>query len=201
MFLQNFYFAYGIICGGKSNALDDTVTDYAKKIETEDAKAGIIDFIKKLRTYYPPYSQFLTAFKLVGYSQKVKSYKTPAKKHDVQYILRALENYWQAKNNELSVQTFTIEHIGCDNGEESHCRIGNLLPLAAGVNNSIGDDLFVDKISQYKKSNFVSVKKFVERYGSKTKWTEQDIDARATHMAELAYNIIWSILGIFSEVD
>lgn len=77
MFLQNFYFAYGVICGGKSNALDDTVTDYAKKIETEDAKAGIIDFIKKLRTYYPPYSQFLTAFKLVGYSQKVKSYKTP----------------------------------------------------------------------------------------------------------------------------
>lgn len=201
LFLQNFYFAYGVICGGKSNALDDTVTDYAKKIETEDAKAGIIDFIKKLRTYYPPYSQFLTAFKLVGYSQKVKSYKTPAKKHDVQYILRALENYWQAKNNELSVQTFTIEHIGCDNGEESHCRIGNLLPLAAGVNNSIGDDLFVDKISQYKKSNFVSVKKFVERYGSKTEWTEQDIDARATHMAELAYNIIWSILGIFSEVD
>ena len=99
------------------------------------------------------------------------------------------------------MQTFTIEHIGCDNGEESHCRIGNLLPLAEGVNNSIGDDLFVDKVLQYKKSNFVSVKNFVERYGSKTEWTEQDIDARATHMAELAYNKIWSILGIFSEVD
>lgn len=201
LFLQNFYFAYGVICGGKSNALDDTVTDYAKKIENEDAKAGIIDFVKKLRTYYPPYSQFLTTFKLVGYSQKVKSYKTPAKKHNVQYILRALENYWQAKNNELSVQTFTIEHIGCDNDEESHCRIGNLLPLAEGVNNRIGDDLFVNKISQYKKSNFVSVRKFVERYGAKTEWTEQDIDARAIHIAELAYNKIWSILGIFSEVD
>lgn len=121
--------------------------------------------------------------------------------HDVQYILRALENYWQATNNELSVQTFTIEHIGCDNGEESHCRIGNLLPLAEGVNNRIGDDLFADKISKYKKSNFVSVKNFVERYGTKTEWTEQDIDDRATHMAELAYNKIWSILGIFSEID
>ena len=143
----------------------------------------------------------MTAFKIVGYSQRVKSYRTPAKKHDVQYILRELENYWQAKNNELSVQIFTIEHIGCDNGEESHCRIGNLLPLAEGVNNRIGDDFFANKISQYKKSNFVSVKKFVEWYGTKTEWTEQDIDDRATHMAELAYNKIWSILGIFSEVD
>ena len=201
LFLQNFYFAYGVVCGGKSNALDDTVTDYAKRIENEDAKTGIIDFVKKLRAYYPPYPQFLTAFKLIGYSQKVKSYKTSAKKHDVQYILRTLENYWQAKNNELSVQTFTIEHIGCDNGEESHCRIGNLLPLAEAVNNRIGDDLFVNKISQYKNSNFVSVKNFVQRYGTKTKWTEQDIDTRAMCMAELAYNKIWSILGIFPEID
>lgn len=161
---------------------------------------GIVDFVKKLRTYYPPYSQFLTAFKIIGYSKKVKSYNTPAKKHDVQYILRTLENYWQAKNNELSVQAFTIEHIGCDNGEESHCRIGNLLPLAEGVNNHIGNDLFVNKLSQYRKSNFVSVKNFVDRHGSKPEWTEQDIDDRATHMAELAYNKIWPILGIFPEV-
>lgn len=201
LFLQNFYFAYGVVCGGKSNVLDDIVTDYAKRIENEDASAGIIDFIKKLRTYYPPYPQFLTAFKIVGYSQKVKSYRTPAKKHDVQYILREFENYWQAKNSELSVQTFTIEHIGGDNGEESNCRIGNLLPLAEGVNKRIGDDLFANKISQYKKSHFISVKNFVERYGTKTEWTERDIDGRAAHMAELAYNKIWSILGIFSEVD
>lgn len=191
LFLQNFYFAYGIICGGKSNTLDDTIISYAMRIEAKDAEAGIIDFVKKLKTYYPPYSQFLASFKLVGYSQKVKSYKTSAKKQDVQYILRTLENYWQAENNELNVQTFTIEHIGYDNGEESHCRIGNLL----------GDDLFANKISQYKSSNFVSVKKLVDRYGAKTEWTEQDIDARATQMAKLAYNKIWSISGIFLEVD
>lgn len=199
LFLQNFYFAYGVVCGGKSNALDSIVIDYAKIIENKNARTGIIDFVKKLKTYYPPFAQFVTSFKIVGYSQKVKSYKTPAKKHDVQYILRAFENYWQAQNKELRVQTFTIEHIGCDNGEESHCRIGNLLPLAEGVNNHIGNDLFVDKISQYKRSNFVSVKKFVERYGTKTEWTEQDIDTRAVHMAELAYKEIWSIGDIFKE--
>lgn len=201
LFLQNFYFAYGVVCGGKSNALDDIVTDYAKRIENEDAGAGIIDFIKKLKTYYPPYPQFLTAFKIVGYSQKVKSYKTPAKKHDVQYILREFEKYWQSQSNELSVQAFTIEHIGSDNGDESHCRIGNLLPLSESLNSRIGNDPFVDKIKLYDESNFISVKKFVARYGTKEEWTEQDIDHRATYMAELSYEKIWSILDIFPEVD
>lgn len=201
VFMQNFYFAYGVVCGGKSNTLDDIVTDFSRQIETGDAKAGIIEFVKKLRTYYPPYAQFMTAFLILGYSNKVKSYRTPAKKHDVQYILKGFENYWQSKNNELSVQTFTIEHVGCDNGEESHCRIGNLLPLAEGVNNSIGNDCFADKIQQYNKSNFVSEKKFLERYGTKTDWTAKDIDERAKHMAELAYNDIWSIHGIIVEAE
>lgn len=201
VFMQNFYFAYGVVCGGKSNTLDDIVNDFSRQIETGDAKTGIIEFVKKLRAYYPPYAQFMTAFLILGYSKKVKSYRTPAKKHDVQYILKGFENYWQSKNNELSVQTFTIEHIGCDNGEESHCRIGNLLPLAEGVNNSIGNDCFADKIQQYNRSNFVSVKKFLERYGTKTEWTAKDIDERATHMAELAYNDIWSIQGIIAETE
>ena len=83
----------------------------------------------------------------------------------------------------------------------SHCRIGNLLPLAEEINHSIGDNLFANKISQYTKSNFVSVKNFVKRYGAKTEWTDQDIDARASHMAKLAYNEIWSVVDIFPELN
>lgn len=199
LFTQNFYFAYGVVCGGKSNALDDFVTDFAERIEVSDAEVAIMGFIKKIRTYYPLYPQFLASFKILGYSQKVKLYKTPAKKHDIQYILRTFENYWQKKNNELCVQSFTIEHIGCDDGEESHCRIGNLLPLAEGVNQRIGNDIFINKIPRYRQSNFVSVKLFVDRYGGQSEWTANDIDLRATYMADLAYNHIWSIRGIFKE--
>ena len=201
VFMQNFYFAYGMVCGGKSNVLDDIVYEYANRIENGDAKSGIIDFTKKLQTYYPPYSQFLAAFKLLGYSKKVKSYKTSPKKRDIQYILRAFENYWQSGNHELNVDIFTIEHIGCDDGTEAHCRIGNLLPLAETVNGKIGDSPFVQKIPYYRKSNFVSVKNFVNRHGDKTDWTELDIDERATHMADLAYNKIWPIVGIMAEID
>lgn len=201
LFIRNFYFTYGMVCGGKSNTLDDLVYEYAVRIENGDAKNGINEFVKKIKSYYPPYPQFKAAFKALGYSQKVKSYKTPAKKREVQYILKAFENYWQSANHELSVDLFTIEHIGCDNGTEAHCRIGNLLPLAEPVNGNIGNDPFAQKISGYKKSNFVSVKKFVERFGKQTDWTEQDIDKRAEHMADVAYNKIWSIVGIFPEID
>lgn len=201
LFAQNFYFSYGLVCGGKSNALEDSINSYAKQIEDANAITGIIDFIKKLKTYYPPYEQFLSAFKLMGYSQKVKVYKTPSKKRDVQYVLRSFENYWQDQNSELNVREFTIEHIGCDNGKESHCRIGNLLPLAGNVNNRIGDSSFIEKMQYYSKSNFVTVKKFLDRYSKKVEWTETDIDSRSIFMAELAYNRIWSILGIFPEVD
>lgn len=201
LFVRNFYFAYGLVCGGKSNVLDDLVNEQANLIENGDARNGIFNFVKKLKSYYPPYPQFLTAFKILGYSQKVKSYKTSAKKRDIQYILRSFENYWLAQNHELSVAQFTIEHIGCDDGKEAHCRIGNLLPLAGTVNNKIGDLPFADKIPWYKKSNFVSVQKFVDRYGAKTEWNEKDIESRATHMAELAYNSIWPILGIIPEIE
>jgi len=201
IFIQNFYFAYGLVCDGKSNVLDDLVNEQASLIENGNARNGIFNFVKKLKTYYPSYTQFLAGFKMLGYSQKVKSYKTPAKKRDIQYILRAFENYWLAQNHELRVASFTIEHIGCDGAKEAHCHIGNLLPLAGTVNNKIGDIPFAEKILWYKKSNFVSVKKFVDRYGRNTEWSEKDIESRTTHMAELAYNSIWSTAGIFSEIE
>lgn len=84
---------------------------------------------------------------------------------------------------------------------EAHFRIGNLLPLAESANGKIGDMPFVQKIAYYEKSNFVSVRNFISRHGRKTDWTEQDIDNRATHMAELAYNKIWPIDGIIPEVE
>ncbi len=200
VFLQNFYFAYGIVCDGKSNVLDDIVIKYAEDIENGNAKNGIKDFVNEIRTYYPPYTQFLASFKLLGYSQKVKSYKTSAKKHVIQYIFKSFEDYWQKKNNELKVQTFTIEHIACDDGNESHCRIGNLIPFAQNINNNLSNAKFNAKLVRYRDSSFVSVKKFVERYGTKNEWSTSDIDSRATYMAKIAYENIWPIASVVDEI-
>ena len=66
------------------------------------------------------------------------------------------------------------------------------------------DDLMLDglKIYQYKDgynftsdsvllANFVSTKKFVERYGELADWPESNITNRGKHMAKLAYDTIW----------
>ena len=172
------------------------VYDYARKIENSNIKVGIIEFVDKLMTFYPQYSQFETAFKLIGYSNKVKSYRTPAKKRDVQYILKEIENYWQNSTQELCVVDFSIEHIANDNGGEANCRIGNLLPLAEPVNNSIGSISFIEKKEGYRKSNFISVHKFLERNLLVNEWNDLNIDKRSSFLAKLAYDKIWNVASI-----
>ncbi len=193
IFIQNFYFAYGMVGNGKSNMIEDMVYNYARKIENELSEEPILELMDKLRSYYPPFDQFKTMFKLLGYSNKVKSYKTASKKKDVKYILKNIENYYQGGTNELNVNDFSLEHIANDDGAEAHCRIGNLLPIAEPLNNNAGDQTFNKKIEHYKCSNFITVKKFVERYGCASGWNEQDIDRRAEHMAKLAYEEIWKL--------
>lgn len=192
-FIKHFYFAYGVVCKGKSNTIEDMVYDYARDIENNFSNEKFHEMLAKLRSYYPPFTQFQSSFKLLGYSNTVKSFRTPSKKKNVQYILKTIEMFYQSTTNELSVSDFTIEHIANDDGTEVHCRIGNLLPLATKINNNAGDNGFGEKIEYYKKSNLLSVKKFVERYGAKTSWNEKDIDIRSEYMADLAYNKIWKL--------
>ncbi len=95
IFIQNFYFAYGMVGNGKSNLIEDMVYNYARKIENEFSKGIIDEFMDKLQGYYPSFEQFLTTFKLLGYSNTLKSYRTSSKKKDVQYILKNIEDYYQ----------------------------------------------------------------------------------------------------------
>lgn len=193
VFIKNFYFTYGMICNGKSNAIQDIVYLYANKIENQFVSDLPIEFINKLKTYYPPFTQFESSFKLLGYSNTVKSYKTPSQKRDIQYILKNLEMYFQSNTNELSVENFSIEHIANDDGTESHCRIGNLLPLSTPINNHAGNNSLQQKISYYKKSNFIMVKNFISRYGQHEKLSDNDIDERSSQMAKIAYTKIWKL--------
>lgn len=189
--LKNFYFGYGIVCGGKSNTIEDMVYLYARKIENEDAVSALRDLKEKLRQYYPPYSTFEASFVLMGWSRTLKSYKTPSKKKEVQYILSCIEEYHLSKNKELTVNDFTIEHIASDDGTDAHCTIGNLLPLAEPINGGASNKSFVEKIPYYNRSNFISTKNFVSRYGASSTWTKDNILERGKHMAHLSYDTIW----------
>lgn len=193
VFIRNFYFGYAIVCNGKSNAIEDIIYTYARKIENDDAVLALSEFSEKLQNYYPSYKMFESNFVLLGWSHCNKSYKTASRKRQVQYILSSLEQYLLSNNNELSVNKYTIEHIANDDGTTEHCQIGNLLLLAEPINNNAGSKVFEEKIAYYKKSNYISTKKFVERYGDREKWNKQDILTRGKYMAKLAYEQIWKI--------
>ena len=53
------------------------------------------------------------------------------------------------------------------------------------------DKTYTEKIPYYRRSNFVSTQKFVERYGELADWPESNITNRGKHMAKLAYDTIW----------
>ena len=189
--IKNFYFAYGVVCNGKSNTIEDMVYQFARKIEKEDSVVAIRELMEKLHNHYPPYHQFESNFVLMGWSHSLKTYKTPSKKKEVQYILSEIENYYLSHNKELSVRDFTIEHIANDDGSDVHCTIGNLLMLAEPINGNAANKSYSEKIPFYQKSNFVTTKIFVERHGSTSDWTDDDIAERAKHLARLAYETIW----------
>lgn len=189
--IRNFYFGYGVVCDGKSNTIEDMVYQYARKIENEDAASALNELKEKLYQYYPDYKTFESHFILLGWSHRVKHYKTSSKKKEVQYILSGIEEYYLARNGELSIRGFTIEHIANDNGKESNCMIGNLLMLAEPINGGAADKTFTEKIPLYKQSNFVSTQNFVKRYEKYTEWNENDIEKRGKYMAKLSYDIIW----------
>lgn len=189
--IRNFYFAYGAVCGGKSNTIEDKVYEYARKIEKSDAAQAMQELKDKLKGYYPDYDSFEAHFLLMGWSHNVKRYKTPSKKKEVQYILRGIEEFYLSHTAELSIRDFTIEHIANDDGTESHCTIGNLLMLADPINGNASNKIFKEKIPHYVQSQFVSTKKYVERYGHLSDWTENEIQKRGQFMSKLAYETIW----------
>ena len=49
--IRNFYFAYGVVCGGKSNTIEDKVYEYARKIEKSDAAQAMQELKDKLKGY------------------------------------------------------------------------------------------------------------------------------------------------------
>lgn len=189
--VRNFYFAYGVVCGGKSNTIEDKVYEYARKIENDDAAQAMRELKDKLGSYYPDYDSFEAHFLLMGWSHNVKRYNTPSKKKEVQYILRGIEDFYLSHTAELSIREFTIEHIANDDGAESHCTIGNLLMLAEPINGNASNKEFIEKIPHYSQSQFVSTRNYVQRYGHLSSWAESDIKKRGQFIAKLAYEAIW----------
>ena len=63
--------------------------------------------------------------------------------------------------------------------------------LAQPINGNAADKCFSEKIPIYRESNFITTKNFIDRFGDKDDWTDEDISTRARFMSKLAYEKIW----------
>lgn len=92
--------------------------------------------------------------------KKIKLYMDKKETEKTKLVLEIYEKYLGNKN----IREFTIEHILPDAECEENANIGNLLPLEHKLNEKCGILPLKNKFEFYKKSEFKSVRKFVERY-------------------------------------
>ncbi|MCS4461735.1 HNH endonuclease family protein [Clostridium botulinum] len=102
-----------------------------------------------------------------------------------------MEKYYRT-TDELAPFNVSLEHILSQSSNSKNMgMIGNLLPLSRVINNSIKDKDLEYKIEEYKSSELIIVKKFVEKNSGKKIWKEKDIEERTCEIAKLAYEEIW----------
>lgn len=192
-YLESFYFIYVVLAKNKTNNLENIICNYAYKLENEFNSKVIEEFMNSLSKYKISYESFENYFCDIGYSKKNAKFKNSSNKKVVFYILKKIEIYYNTEND-YDLNKFSIEHIKCDDEETDEiAKIGNLLPLSEKRNNKISNATFDTKVEQYKKSNLLTVKKFLTNYSTKKVWDESDIINRTKKIANMCYKNVWSL--------
>lgn len=93
--------------------------------------------------------------------------------------------------NELYIKITSIEHIMSDFVDYDYTSyFANLLPFSTKANSKLGNKPFVKKLKKYKQSNILTIKRFIENYGTLDECTEQNIRNRTKKIAEYVINKI-----------
>ena len=189
-FLEYFHFVFTAICSSRASSLERRYSVYARKIRESSSKDNtrvILDeLISNLTQDLPSYNVFEEEF----LNKKYTSAYTKDKKL-IQYILNKLEFYYGG-TDELRLREPTIEHIYSESENEDYIgMIGNLLPLGGALNSEIGNASFNEKHQNYRRSSYLTTKKFVEKYSETTDWNKNEIESRTKEIASLFYYKIW----------
>ena len=149
--------------------------------------------MNSLSKYKISYDSFENYFCDIGYSKKNVKFKNSSNKKVVFYVLKKIEIYYNTEND-YDLNKFSIEHIKCDDEKNDEiAKIGNLLPLSEKRNNKISNADFDTKVEQYKKSNLLTVKRFLTNYSTKKIWDESDIISRTKKIANMCYKNVWPL--------
>ncbi|MFI5141395.1 MAG: DUF262 domain-containing protein [Bacteroidia bacterium] len=187
--LENFHFVFSAICSTSANKIEKTYHHYSPIIKNNFSKTIIESFYEELNKERPDYIIFERNFSLKGFSSKNKDLKS--NRSLINYMLQRIE-YQKRTTQEFKISDLSIEHIKNDDGTETTSKIGNLLPIAQTINNNCGDETFKEKIEKYKRSEYQTVKDFLQYNSGNETWEVADIKKRTDMLADLAYNKIWS---------
>lgn len=184
-FLSRFHFIYNVVCSEKSNALGKYAVLSRKIHEAkskEETNKLISDHISELTRLLPPKDKFIENFGKLTFSKKKNSPDTYHTRYAIYEIERILSGKENCSNNS------SIEHIipeAIDN--DISIRIGNLVLLEEDLNKECDIKTLDKKIKIYKKSNFESVKKFLNNY-STDGFDKSKIKERADYLANIFYD-------------
>ncbi|NBK91048.1 DUF262 domain-containing protein [bacterium 1XD21-13] len=194
-YLKNFSFAYTLVMKNSSNNIDTKIHELSREIYLQHSEQ-ILNKIKiELNKFYPEYTEFEAAFFNIGFSNKNKKYSNSNNRKRMRYIHGEIEEYEQSTNElTCNFKECNLEHIMNDSDNNAFTsRVGNILLLSEHINNSMGNASFDEKKIKLKKSNLLTVKKFLDRYGDLEEWNEEKIEKRTKAIAKLAYNKVWKI--------
>lgn len=191
--LENFHFIFTAIVSSRASALENLYSKFAIKIRkcytTEEMNHIFNGLKKELERLLPDYETFENNF-------FKKEYTNSKNKHRqlINYIIRKYDSSF-SDTNEYIIEDMSIEHISDQKDKiENYGCIGNLLPLSQQINSDIPkDSSYKDKLKYYRKSNFLSIIKFVNENENMQEWTTELINARTRLMANEAYYKVWKL--------
>jgi uncharacterized protein with ParB-like and HNH nuclease domain len=187
-FLEDFHFVFNAICSQRASGLDQIYARSARGLFNSknkiEYKPVLSDLKEQLIKKVPEKDVFIRKFCELKYLKK-----DTADKKLIQYIFNKIESF-SFKNKEFSADFFTLEHIEPQDSKliskKSIGKIGNLLPLGNKLNAEADNMKVNEKISIYRKSDFMLTQDFADTFSGN--WHESDIDRRTRSLAEYYYD-------------
>lgn len=186
---------YNVIGNLATNEQERVYNSVAEKISNQ-ILTGAGDIIRALRQIYPTDEQFRSAF-----SEKQIRTTSARNRQVVRHLLFEIERHVANQAFDYASDKYTVEHILPEHPDENwsdftdeqvdRCiyRIGNLTPLEAAANRSIGNRPYEEKKGAYQQSGFLITRKLADEYHQ---WTPERIASRQHWLANQAA-AIWRL--------
>lgn len=191
--IEKFHFQFTAVTSSRSSGgISAMYSSFAQKLHksnnSNDASLVINSLAMKLRERVPSNSEFTAAFCEISYTNSNSKQKAL-----VQYILREFSLHYKYSYPGV-FDELTIEHLHPQSkssgswSEQEIGSLGNLLLVDTNLNTKLDSKRFLEKLEI-----LAGTKQLPAFIAGRKSWTSKTVASHTLHMAEVAYNNIWSI--------